>query len=121
MNEEKKVLIVDDDADILEVLQLLFESSGYITQVTTKGEETYQLVNKFKPDAIIMDVLLSGLDGRVICNTLKKATTTKKIPIIMISAHPDAHISTLQAGADDFMAKPFDIDQLVNKVEKYTN
>ncbi len=115
---EKKVLIVDDDIDILEVLNLLFEFSGYQTKATPDAEYTYSLIHDFKPDAIILDVLLSGYDGRDICRQLKSAEATKHIPVIMISAHPNALESTKQAGADDFVAKPFDIHVLLNKVER---
>ncbi len=115
---EKKVLIVDDDIDILEVLNLLFEFSGYQTKATPDAEYTYSLIHDFKPDAIILDVLLSGYDGREICRNLKSSTDTKHIPVVMISAHPDAAVSTKAAGADDFLAKPFDIHMLLEKVER---
>ena len=117
---DKKVLIVDDDVDILEVLNLLFELSGYQTKATPDAEFTYQLIDDFKPDAIILDVLLSGYDGREICKQLKSSNDTKHIPVIMVSAHPDAAISTKKAGADDFLAKPFDINILLQKVEALT-
>ena len=116
--EGKKVLIVDDDTDILEVLNLLFEYSGYQTKATPEAEYTYSMIEDFKPDAIILDVLLSGYDGREICRKLKAADNTRKIPVVMISAHPDAARTTREAGADGFVAKPFDIHVLLEKVEK---
>lgn len=116
--EGKKVLIVDDDTDILEVLNLLFEFSGYQTKATPDASDTCKLVEEFQPNAIVMDVLLSGYDGREICRRLKAAQTTKDIPVVMISAHPDAARSTREAGADDFVAKPFDINVLLEKIEK---
>ena len=116
--EGKKVLIVDDDTDILEVLNLLFEFSGYQTKATPDAGDTCKLVEEFQPNAIVMDVLLSGYDGREICRRLKAADHTSNIPIVMISAHPDAAKSTREAGADDFVAKPFDIHVLLEKVEK---
>ncbi len=115
----KKVLIVDDDPDILEALQMTFESNGYTTETITNGEETYKLVGEFGPHVIVLDVLLSGNDGRVICKNLKTDTKTKHIPIIMTSAHPDAAKSTIEVGADEFVAKPFDINELIKTVEKY--
>jgi len=119
MPKNKKVLIVDDDPDILEALQLTFEAADYIARTTTKGEETYHQVDEFAPDIIILDVLLSGKDGRRICQKLKKDKATKHIPIIMISAHPEADKSTRVMGADDFLAKPFDLDDLLKKVEQH--
>lgn len=118
MLQDKKILIVDDDNDILEVLQIFFESNNYITHTTGKGEEVNALANHFKPDAILLDIMLSGMDGREICKELKENLYTKEIPIIMISAHPDLQKTTNEIGADDFAAKPFDLYQLVSKVNK---
>ncbi|MDQ3076265.1 MAG: response regulator [bacterium] len=117
MIDNKKVLIIDDDPDILEALELVFQSARCTVETTTKGENTYSVVNTFKPDIIILDVLLSGKDGRTICKKLKKDKTTKHIPIIMISAHPNAGASTKAVGADEFLAKPFNIKELLSKTE----
>lgn len=120
MSVGKKVLVVDDDPDILEALQLTFESADFVTKTLAKGEETYELVDEFQPDIIVLDVVLSGKDGRHICKNLKLGESTKNIPIVMISAHPDAKKSTLAVGADDFLAKPFTIKELIEMVKKYT-
>lgn len=119
MATDKKVLIVDDDPDILEALKLMFESSAYQVKTTTRAEETYEAVKEFHPDAIILDVLLSGVDGRAVCQKLKSQPQTKDIPVIMVSAHPSAAQSTIAAGADDFIAKPFDMFTLIDQVGKY--
>jgi len=116
----KKVLAVDDDEDILEALQLCLESNGYEAAIITKGEETYKTVDEFKPDLILLDVLLSGRDGRTICRKLKDQETTKHIPIIMLSAHPEAAKTIHEYGADEFMPKPFDVHKLLVEVQKYT-
>jgi DNA-binding response OmpR family regulator len=115
----KKILVVDDDKDILDSLSTILEMLGYDTQTTTKGDETFLKIDTFKPDLIILDVLLAGKDGRHICKQLKTEEKTKHIPIIMISAHPGANKSANEAGADDFVAKPFDITVLLEKVKKY--
>lgn len=117
----KRILAIDDDADILEAIQLILESGGYSSDVTTKGDETYQKIRDYKPDLIILDVLLSGNDGRAICKTLKTERKTKGIPIIMVSAHPSAKDSVKECGADSFLAKPFSVDSLLKEVEKFTN
>ncbi len=116
----KKVLIIDDDSAILEALQLTFDSFGYKTNALAKGEEAINEAFKFKPDLIILDVLLSGIDGKVVCKNIKEDPKLKKIPIVMISAHPDVKKSALDAGANDFLEKPFDLDILIKKVEKLT-
>jgi DNA-binding response OmpR family regulator len=115
----KKVLVIDDDLDILEAVQMILESGGYDCDITTKGDETYKKIAEYTPDLIILDVLLSGNDGRRICENLKKDDKTKDIPIIMISAHPSAKNSVKQCGADSFIAKPFSIKVLLSEVESY--
>jgi DNA-binding response OmpR family regulator len=116
----KKVLVIDDDPDILEAVQMILESGGYNSDITTKGDETYKKIEGYKPDLIILDVLLSGNDGRRICKNLKADVSTKKIPIIMISAHPTAKDSVKQCGADSFVAKPFSVTELLAEIEKLT-
>lgn len=119
--QAKKILVVDDDPDILDALQILLEFAGYDVKTTEKGDYAENLhdTNGGLPDLIILDVLLSGKDGRLICQKLKSQQDTKHIPIIMISAHPNAKQSVAAVGADDFMAKPFDIDELLAIVVKY--
>ncbi|HWZ19857.1 MAG TPA: response regulator [Ktedonobacteraceae bacterium] len=116
-----KILVVDDDQDILDALQFLLEFAGYEVKTTEKGEyaENLRDANDGLPNVIILDVLLSGKDGRLICKKLKSQEETKHIPIIMISAHPNARQSVAAVGADDFVAKPFDVDELLAIVAKY--
>lgn len=115
----RKILIVDDDPDILEAIKIIVESEGYNAEVTTRAREAIRIVQDFKPDLIILDVLLSGDDGRVICKSLKTDERTKDIPIIMISAHPSAKKSVKESGANSFVPKPFSIEELVYEVQKH--
>ena len=119
--QAKKILVVDDDPDILEALKFLLEYAGYEVNTTEKGDyaENLRDTNGGLPDVIILDVLLSGKDGRLICQKLKSQEDTKRVPIIMISAHPNAKQSVSAVGADDFMAKPFDMDELLAKIAQY--
>lgn len=98
---------------------MMFSSGGYASEAITIGDETCQFVPDYKPDLIILDVLLSGNDGRKICKTLKSDGNTKNIPIIMISAHPTAKDSTKECGADSFVAKPFSVAGLLGEVNKF--
>lgn len=118
----KKILVVDDDPDILDALQLILEDAGFEVKTTEKGEyaENLRDGNGNLPDLILLDVLLSGKDGRAICKKLKGQPATKHIPIIMMSAHPDADKSSREVGADDFLAKPFDFDDLLRKIDENT-
>ena len=116
----KKVLVVDDDPDILDALRFLLEDAGYLVDTSLKdGEMINKKIKKSPPHLIILDVLLSGHDGRHLCKVLKNQVETKHIPIIMISAHPDADKTAMEAGANAFIAKPFDIFELLNSVEHY--
>ncbi|OLB32163.1 MAG: response regulator [Chloroflexi bacterium] len=115
----KKILVVDDEPDILEFLQVILEEEGYLVATTEKGEYVEKLHAGGLPDLILLDVLLSGKDGREIVKQLKSQEETKSIPIIMFSAHPSAEKTAREAGADDFVAKPFHIDFLLAVVAKY--
>jgi DNA-binding response OmpR family regulator len=117
----KKILVVDDDPDILDSLRLVLNQEGYDVQTTEKGDYVEKLHdnNGGLPALIILDVLLSGKDGRIICKKLKSRKDTKHIPIIIISAHPDAEVSALKVGANAFLAKPFDLLQLLELIDKF--
>jgi two-component system KDP operon response regulator KdpE/two-component system response regulator MprA len=116
--KKRRLLVVDDDPGILESLQLLLEDAGYDVRTSTKnGDFVSAHVRREPPDLIILDILLSGHDGRTICRQLKTDAATSMIPIVLISAHPSAAATAMQAGADAFLAKPFDIDDLLSNVE----
>jgi len=117
----KKILIIDDDEGILDALCLVLTEAGYKVKTVRKGAETYKVVKEFKPDVIMLDVLMSGSDGRTICKNLKSDPKTKQIPVIMISAHPTAKDGALDFGADFFLAKPFEVDEILEVVERFRN
>jgi DNA-binding response OmpR family regulator len=116
----KQIFIVDDDEGILDAVSLMLREYGYGVSATLRGEEIYEMVGRHRPDLIFLDVLLSGVDGRRICRKLKSDSKTKSIPIVMISAHPSAENHALMVGADAFLAKPFEIEDLLNMAQKYT-
>ncbi len=111
-----RILVVDDDVDILSVMEILLSMKGFEVEVIAKGENTFPRIESFKPDLILLDVLISGFDGRTICKQLKTNENTSHIPIIMFSAHPGAAATISDYGADDFIAKPFDVTNLLSKV-----
>ena len=111
-----KILLVDDEPDILEFLQVILEEEGYTVATTEKGDYVEKLHDGDLPNLILLDVLLSGKDGREIVKHLKHQEETKHIPVIMFSAHPSAEAPARAYGADDFIAKPFDIDVLLAKI-----
>lgn len=115
----KKILVIDDDASILEVLQMMLEEEQYIIETTAISEEIYQRVVEFRPNLILLDVLMTGVDGRIIARTLKQQTDSRHIPIIMLSATPTVEETARDSGGDEFLAKPFEIDTLLMLIEKY--
>ena len=115
----KRILVVDDDLAILEALDITLRDSGYETETSTKnGDYVERSLRRQLPDLMVLDILLSGHDGRAICKNLKSREETRHIPIILISAHPNAEKTALEAGADDFLAKPFNIDDLLDRIER---
>ncbi len=116
----KKILVIDDDEGIVDALQVFLETSGFDVQTTRKAEEIYDRIKEYKPDVVLLDVLMSGLDGRQICKTLKATPGTKKIPVVIISAHPSAHKSIAESGAEAFLAKPFETAELLQIIGRFT-
>ena len=116
---QKKILAVDDDVDILEMLKILLNMFGYDVQATLRGQEVFDRITQVRPDLILMDVTLSGIDGRDISRKLKENKDTSNIPIILISALPGSKIEMMDCGADDFLNKPFDITSLQNKIKQH--
>jgi CheY-like chemotaxis protein len=113
-----KILIVDDNPDILHVMQLLLGSRGFEVISTTKGEETIELVNNLQPQLVFIDIHLSGIDGRDVSRMLKTNEATKHLPVILFSANIIKGTTLEDSLADDFIAKPFDIHDLMQKVNK---
>lgn len=113
---KKKIIVADDDKDIVAVLTMMLEDAGYEVRSTANGK-TVQTVRDYLPNLVLLDIWMVGVDGRDICKNLKNQPLTKHIPIIMISATRDLAESAKKAGAEDFIAKPFEMDELLKKVE----
>lgn len=116
--EKRKILIVDDDQDILEVMGIIMESEGYEVDLMSSGMEIFDHISTFHPDLIILDVMLGGMDGRQICKCIKSTEDTLHIPIIMMSASHNIADSVEEiCKPDEFVAKPFDVLDLIHTVE----
>ncbi len=118
--KKKKILVADDDEGILDVMGIMLESAGYSVTTIIRGEEVLAIKEDL-PDLILLDIWMEGIDGREICKYLKTQSSTKHIPVILISANSDTEEIATQAGADDFICKPFDRKALLQKVGKYSN
>jgi len=115
---KEKILIVDDEQDILELLNYNLGREGYQVFSVETGEQAYDLANTKAPDMIILDLMLPGIDGLEVCRRLKKNPQTEIIPIIMLTAKgEEADIITgLELGADDYVTKPFSPKELVARI-----
>jgi len=120
MNKNKKVLVADDDPAILDVMRMMLEFEGYEVATTLNGATVLQLGVDL-PDLLLLDIWMSGTDGRDICKILKQSDRTSNIPIVLVSASKDIERSAFEAGANDFIAKPFEMNELLQKIEKNIN
>ena len=116
MAERQKVLIVDDDANIAELIALYLAKELYETKIVGDGESALAVLSSFAPDLILLDLMLPGIDGYQVCRTIRN---TSQVPIIMLSAKGEVFdkVLGLELGADDYMIKPFDAKELVARVK----
>ena len=119
----KKILIVDDEPDLVETVRFSLEMEGYQVLAAHNGEDGLNQARKDRPDLIILDLMLPKLDGYKVCRLLKFDERHKHIPILMLTAKAQEKDKLLgkETGADDYMTKPFDIDQLMEKVKFHLN
>lgn len=113
-----KILVVDDEDHILELLTFNLEKEGYQVVGATDGEEALKKLGEHKPDLVILDLMLPGIDGLQICKTITQNPETKDLPIIMLSAKSEEldKVLGLEMGADDYMTKPFSTRELLARV-----
>jgi DNA-binding response OmpR family regulator len=113
-----RVLVVEDDRDIAELIRHYLERAGHIVDTLASGSAVVPRVNADRPDLIILDVMLPGMDGLLVCQALRSDAATASIPIIMLTARADEgdRISGLELGADDYVTKPFSPKELVARV-----
>jgi signal transduction histidine kinase len=114
----KKILIIEDSADTVEILRKRFQADGYTTNEAYDGKEGLRKTAEFKPDLIILDIMLPLLNGFEVCKRLKSNEDTRYIPIIMLTAKSDiaSKVTGLDIGGDDYLAKPFDYNELAARV-----
>ncbi|MEW6188296.1 MAG: response regulator [Thermodesulfobacteriota bacterium] len=117
---EYKILIVEDDPDILELLHFNLEKAGYRTLRAEDGEQALPLARKQNPDLVLLDLLLPGLNGLEVCRRMKGDPALQHIPIIMVTAKGEEmdRIVGLELGADDYIVKPFSIREILLRIEK---
>ena len=114
--KDVKILIVDDDSNICELLRLYLEKDGFSTVVAEDGEQAVKLATSEKPDLMLLDIMLPKMDGWQVCREIRK---TSQLPIIMLTAKGETFdkVLGLELGADDYVSKPFDTKEVVARVK----
>jgi len=116
--EKFHVLVIDDNEDILFMLKAMLNFKGYTVSVKENTDDLENFITALSPSIIIMDMLLSGADGREICKQIKATPRLSSIPILMISAHPQAKEECFAAGANYFLAKPFEMNDIFETLSR---
>ncbi len=117
----KKILIVDDEQDIVESLKFVLEASDFTCYCAYNGEDGLRLAKELVPDLIILDVMMPKINGFKISRLLKYDAKYKNIPILMVTARTQEEDKLIgeETGADEYITKPFELDEVVKKVEQY--
>lgn len=118
MNKANRILVVEDDPDLGTMIKLMLEYKGYAVTVAQKAAHAEEILCNSTIDLVMMDMLLPGVNGITVCTQLKQNSHTSHIPIMMMSAHPNAKEICLRAGADDFICKPFDMQDMLSKTNQ---
>lgn len=115
---KESILIVDDEEDILELVKYNLEREGYITFCAPTGEDALKMANDIKPDLIVLDLMLPGMDGLELTRIIRKNNSTTNIPIVMLTAKGEESdiVTGLELGANDYMSKPFSPRELVARI-----
>jgi DNA-binding response OmpR family regulator len=116
-----RILVVEDNPDILELYTIMLRHNNYQVLGKNSAEEIEPVIKNFLPDVIVLDMLLAGLDGLNVCKQIKDDPSIANIPVIMISAHASGKERSAEAGADFFIAKPFDMETFLNTVSRAIN
>jgi len=119
--QKKRIALVDDDIGIQEMLKGELENSGYEVEVVPEGHGLIDVLIKTKPDLVLLDVSLPGMDGISLCHELRRTPGMAGLPVIMLTAFADKKTidDSLMFGADDYIGKPFSIKEIRAKIEKY--
>lgn len=120
VKEPIKVLIVDNDNDILDVMYEAFSYEGFLVSGFVETDNIFPIITTVKPDIIILDYLLNGINGGEICHQIKTTATTAQLPVIIMSAYPNVVNSLGHYRCNAFIAKPFDLDHVINCINSLT-
>lgn len=113
------ILVVEDDPQVARLISLVLQRNGYTSQVVADGESALDKARETKPSMIFADLTIKGMGGEQLCSTLKANPDTKNIPYVVVSGDRDIAEKARVCGADDYMGKPFEFEDLIRLVNKY--
>ncbi len=122
MSQQKRtILIVDDEEDVLDLLQLVFETSGFLVRRASTGKSAVSSAWEQPPDVVLLDVMMPEMDGWQVLRTLKGDERTRSVPVVMLSARAERRdkMIGLQEGAEGYIAKPFSPAEVVREVQSF--
>lgn len=117
----KKVLICDDDEGILEATKILLNQSGYDVELISDGKDILKAIREVRPDVVLLDLWMPNLDAKKLLNKIKKEQEFSNVPIVIFSASNETEQISKEIGANDFIKKPFEIEDLIKTIEKNFN
>jgi len=117
MEAKKKVLVIDDDEAVLDVMKEALIYEGFEVKIADKADDIQSMISTYSPDLLLIDYILNGINGGEICHQLKESNITGKLPVIIVSAYPRVLTSLGLYGCDKFIPKPFDLDDLVGSIK----
>lgn len=116
---KKKILVIDDDQDILDVITILLKMKGFEVITINSPVHVLEKISEIKPDVIVLDIQLGSTDGRQVCKQIKEIEASSQIPVILFSANKNYKKDVEAYLADDFIEKPFDINLFLHKINHY--
>jgi DNA-binding response OmpR family regulator len=115
-NVKPAVLIVDDDEDMLHIIDYSLSADGFDVKVSHNGDNVWDIITRSRPDIILLDIQMDGVDGSTICQKLKENKNTSGIPVIMFSANDNVQFISKSCGANGFIEKPFELKKMKIKI-----
>lgn len=116
MEKKKNILVVDDDPDIGTMLKMMLEYKGYAVTLLSNANQTEPQLSNGVTDLVILDMLIAGTNGTDVCRSIRSNPLSAGVPVLMISALPDARKVCIDAGANDFISKPFEMQELLSRI-----
>lgn len=123
MSEKKRILIIDDEEDLVETMEMALEAHGYSVMTALDGEDGLKKSTQERPDVIVLDIMMPKMNGYQVCWELKNHDETKSLKVIMLTAKTQESDKFwgYETGADEYITKPFEMQELIQKIEELTN